>query len=62
MKAKDIFYLVAAPLLLVAFGFAIYGWVQNIISLANASGFSGMVVLRAVGVLLAPLGAVLGFI
>lgn len=38
------------------------GWVLNIVAIANVSEFSGMVVLRAVGVFFAPLGAVLGYI
>lgn len=41
-----------------------YGWVMNIIKIAGA-GFdplSGLVVLRVVGVFVAPLGAVLGYI
>ena len=41
----------------------VYGWVQNIIILAgsNFDPLTGMVVLRAIGVFVAPLGAVLGF-
>jgi len=38
------------------------GWVLNLIAIADATAFSGMVVLRAVGIFIAPLGAVLGFI
>lgn len=37
------------------------GWVMNIIELCNATGFTGMVVVRIIGVFMAPLGAVLGY-
>lgn len=39
-----------------------YGWVMNIVSLANAEAFSGLVLMRAVGIIFAPLGAVLGYV
>ena len=38
------------------------GWVLNIVKLFPMEGATGMLVLRGVGVLIAPLGAVLGFI
>lgn len=37
------------------------GWVLNIVKLAPMEGATGMLVLRAVGIVLAPLGAVLGY-
>ncbi len=39
------------------------GWVANIVKLAHMSfdNIGGMLVLRAVGIIVAPLGAVLGF-
>jgi hypothetical protein len=40
----------------------IYGWVCNIITLVGMTAFSGMLVVRAAGILLPPLGAVLGFL
>ena len=40
---------------------AIIGWVSNIAALFNLDTFSGEMVLRAVGIFLAPLGAILGF-
>lgn len=40
-----------------------YGWVMNIITLANMDSIlTGMGALRAVGVIVAPLGAVLGYV
>jgi len=38
-----------------------YGWIANIITLAHTDTFTGMVILRAIGIFVAPLGAVLGF-
>ena len=57
----------AAELLVVLIGMAclvgLGGWIANIVKLATAGldPLTGMVVLRAVGIFLAPLGAVLGF-
>lgn len=38
------------------------GWVLNIIEIAHAATIDGMVILRVIGVFIAPLGAVLGFL
>lgn len=38
------------------------GWVANIVKLVNADVFSGMEVARVIGILFAPLGAILGFL
>ena len=38
------------------------GWVSNIITLFHLDTFSGEMVLRVVGIFLAPIGAVLGFL
>ena len=41
-----------------------YGWVQNIITIVHAgpvADWGGMIIVRAIGVVVAPLGAVLGF-
>lgn len=47
--------------LLVAF---VSGWVMNVMAIAGSSfdTISGMLVLRVIGVFLAPLGAVLGWV
>jgi hypothetical protein len=37
------------------------GWLMNIVKLAHTTG-SGMVALRVVGIFMAPLGALLGFV
>jgi uncharacterized membrane protein len=39
----------------------VIGWVSNIFTLFNLDTFGGEMVLRVVGIFLAPLGAVLGF-
>ena len=40
-----------------------YGWVANIVTLINDANMSmGMVAARAIGIFVAPLGAVLGYI
>lgn len=38
------------------------GWILNIGALVHSDHLSGMVIARAIGVFVAPLGAVLGFI
>lgn len=42
----------------------IWGWVWNIVKIAGAnfSDITGLLVLRIIGVFVAPLGAVLGFL
>ena len=39
-----------------------FGWGMNIAELARATEFSGLVVLRVIGIFVAPLGAILGYI
>ncbi len=41
-----------------------YGWIANIITIANSnfSDITGILVLRVVGIFVAPLGVVLGYI
>lgn len=41
---------------------AVVGWVLNIVKLAPMDGATGMLVLRAVGILFPPLGAVMGYV
>jgi hypothetical protein len=38
------------------------GWIMNIIQIAQADALSGLVILRAIGIFMFPLGAVLGFV
>lgn len=42
----------------------VYGWVMNIVTIAhsNFSDITGLLVLRVVGIFVAPLGTVLGYI
>lgn len=41
-----------------------YGWIANIVTIAhsNFSEITGMLVLRVVGIFVAPLGVVLGYV
>ena len=45
-------------------GACLYGWVMNIVKLAEVIDlpFTGMVILRGIGILVAPVGVVLGYI
>jgi hypothetical protein len=55
---KDTFYgLFIAFVVLLGIG----GWVNNIVTLFGLDGMSGEMVLRVVGIFVAPLGAVLGY-
>jgi len=38
------------------------GWIMNIVELAHADAINGMVILRAVGIFVFPLGSVLGYL
>lgn len=38
------------------------GWGMNLVAIAQADFINGLVVLRVVGVFIAPLGAILGYI
>lgn len=62
MKRVTVSGQLALVLLIVALVGA-WGWISNIIKLASMDfgGVTGMLVLRAIGVFVAPLGAVLGF-
>ena len=51
---------------LIGFGIVaagLVGWIMNIVSIAHAnfSDINGMLILRVVGIFVAPLGAVLGY-
>ena len=62
MNSKDMTIIAGALFTVALVIAALYGWVCNIIALAGADAFSGIVVLRAIGVVVAPLGALLGYI
>lgn len=54
-----------AALVYIALVFAtLYGWINNIVILAGSTfdPITGLLVLRAIGVFVAPLGIVLGYI
>jgi hypothetical protein len=58
MKAYD--YLGILPVLAI-FGLGIYGYIANIISLVSGGEAIGFMIARGAGILIAPLGAILGF-
>jgi len=41
--------------------FGLVGWVLNIMQIANADHITGMVAVRIIGVVMVPLGAILGW-
>lgn len=44
-------------------GVSLYGWIENIIKLAHMTDImSGMGIIRCIGIVVAPLGVVMGFI
>lgn len=57
-------YAIQLLALVALFGAAVYGWVANIIKLFGLIGdpLTAEVVIRAIGIFLAPLGVVLGFL
>jgi hypothetical protein len=59
-RNSNAIYIFFAPLFIGAF----YGWVLNIIDIFNSSfsEITGILVLRVIGVFIAPLGAVLGYL
>lgn len=45
------------------FALAAYGWVMNIVILAGEAALStGMMLVRAAGIFVVPLGAIMGFV
>lgn len=58
---EKIFETIGAGLLIALWIVAIVGWFLNILQIADAHTVNGMVVLRAVGIFVAPLGAILGW-
>lgn len=58
LKQLNILLLIQLAIALVAG----YGWVYNIIKLIDAASFGGMEIARAIGILVAPLGVVLGYL
>jgi hypothetical protein len=56
---KDIFW---AAVFGGVFILALFGWVNNIVLIAQSEVINGMTLLRCFGVIVAPLGALLGWI
>ena len=47
---------------LTIFFLAIFGWCYNIYKLFHLDGMSGELAVRAIGIIVAPLGAIMGYI
>jgi hypothetical protein len=64
MSSKEIGGIVAALVYLGLIAALFYGWVANIIAIAHANftEITGTLVLRVVGIFVAPLGSVMGFL
>lgn len=59
MSTDSIVTIAAWSLVVAAAG----GWIANVVKLADmCCGMSGLMMLRAIGVIVAPLGAILGFV
>ena len=54
----------AGILMVTVLGASFYGWLMNIIKVVELADqvITGMFILRLIGILLAPLGAILGYI
>jgi len=50
--------LLAAILIMAAF----VGWVLNLVQIAETDHFTGMLILRAIGIFFMPMGAILGWV
>ena len=59
---KNAFDLTGALLVMIFAILIFYGYIMNIIELATAQDVTGLVILRAIGILIVPLGSILGFI
>ena len=58
---KSIFTSLYVVLLLALIGLGVFGWGMNILKLIDANAIDGMVIARAIGIIVAPLGAILGY-
>lgn len=56
-------WLTVGALIAIAIGI-MYGWIMNIIIIANSnfSELTGLLILRVVGIFVAPLGVILGYV
>lgn len=60
-KNTDVSGLISAIILLGVIILGTIGWVMNIFKLFGADAIAGMEVVRAIGILFAPLGAIVGW-
>ena len=52
------------PIVLLIMGLSLYGWIMNIITLWTMplDPLTGQLIIRIIGIFVAPLGAILGFV
>ena len=63
MDSKEIGVSLAAVALFAVIIAAIYGYIANIVALFHSTGdITGQFILRIVGIFIAPLGSILGFL
>jgi hypothetical protein len=63
MDSKEIGVCLAAVALMAVIIAAIYGYIANIVALFHSTGdITGQFILRVVGIFIAPLGSILGFL
>jgi hypothetical protein len=58
---ERVFETIGSGLIIAVWIIAVIGWILNIVQIADAHTVNGMVIIRAVGIFVAPLGAVLGW-
>jgi hypothetical protein len=64
MKPEEVGGFIAVLVMIGLVSASIYGWVMNIIQVyhSNFSEITGILVLRIVGIFMAPLGAIMGYL
>ena len=58
---KNVIENVIGIIVIALFLSGVYGWIMNIVHLVNDPFIGGLPIVRAIGIFIAPLGAVLGF-
>ena len=63
-RLKEFFYISAGVLAIITILLGLIGWVRNIIQLFTATfhPLTGEIVLKIVGIFIAPLGAIMGWV
>tara|TARA_R110002020_G_scaffold210667_2_gene416858 strand:+ start:694 stop:891 length:198 start_codon:yes stop_codon:yes gene_type:complete len=63
-RFKDILYIATGALIVITMILAAIGWVRNVIQLFTSTfdPLTGEIVLKIVGIFIAPLGAIMGWV